>query len=68
MCMPSLSSTAMDDMKPTFADCSICNFVQEEAEVQEEEHVAYLKAYVFFEVLLPYAMCNVSLESTAISA
>ena len=52
----------------TSPDWSICNFVQEEAEVHEEEHVAYLKLYVFVEVLFLYAMCNVSFESTTISA
>ena len=46
----------------------VVTVVQEEAEVHEEEHVAYLKLYVFVEVLFLYAMCNVSFESTAISA
>ena len=50
-------------MIPTFPTESIVLFVHDDADVHEEEHVAYFRSLL---VESRYEMCNASLESIAI--
>jgi hypothetical protein len=63
MCTASLESIAMDVREPTFPTESIVLFVHADADVHEEEHVAYFRSSL---VESRYEMCNASLESIAI--
>ena len=53
----------MDVRDPTFPTVSIVLVVQDDADVHEEEHVAYFRSS---RVESRYEMCNASLESMAI--
>ena len=59
----SLESMAMDVREPTFPTESIVLLVQDDADVHEEEHVAYFRSS---RVESRYEMCRASLESMAI--
>ena len=53
----------MDVRDPTFPSESIVLLVHDDADVHEDEHVAYFRSSL---VESRYEMCNVSLESMAI--
>ena len=63
MCTAALESIAMDVRDPTFPTESIVLFVHDDADVHEEEQVAYFRSSL---VESRYEMCTASLESMAI--
>ena len=50
MCKSSFESTAIEGIRPTFPTVSMDRFVQDEAEVQDEEHVMYLRSRVKYKL------------------
>ena len=63
MCTASFESIAMDVRDPTFPTESIVLLVHDEADVHEEEHVAYFRSSL---VESRYEMWRALLESVAI--
>ena len=50
MCKSSFESTSIEGIRPTSPTVSIDRFVQDEAEVHDDEHVMYLRSRVEYKL------------------